>query len=273
VGDEKTRAISLGTSDTYFGYTHRVIDEPRQYGHIFGGADGGYMFLLCFKNGSLARQSVKDDYGLSWNDFSHILMDTAPGNHGRVMLPYFQPEITPLVLDAGVQRYGGLDPGDTEGNIRAVAEAQVMSMYLHSGWAGELPQKILVTAGGSTNKGLLRLIAQVFGAKVRVHDVADSAALGAALRAATVDQADISLEELARNWLGVLDREVVQAAPEETEVFKDLSDCCMFMPRARHITYLTGLRRKKPLQLFSRALDRKGYRRHPEYGPVFGMNN
>jgi sugar (pentulose or hexulose) kinase len=200
-------------------------------------------------------------------------MDTAPSNHGRVMLPYFQPEITPLVLDAGVQRYGGLDPGDTEGNIRAVAEAQVMSMYLHSGWAGELPQKILVTAGGSTNKGLLRLIAQVFGAKVRVHDVADSAALGAALRAATVDQADISLEELARNWLGVLDREVVQAAPEETEVFKDLSDCCMFMPRARHITYLTGLRRKKPLQLFSRALDRKGYRRHPEYGPVFGMNN
>ena len=220
VGDSETRAISLGTSDTYFGYTHRIIDEPRQYGHIFGAADGEYMFLLCFKNGSLARQRIKDAHNIRWRDFSHILEATAPGNKGKIMLPYFQPEITPRVLEAGAQRYGGLAPDDVEGNVRAVAEAQIMSMYLHSGWTGKRPVNIWVTAGGSANKGLLQLIAQVFGASVHIHDVADSAALGAALRAAAVNRADIGLKELAANWLGEMRQEVIQAPPEETAVFQ-----------------------------------------------------
>ena len=220
VGNTETRAISLGTSDTYFGYTRRIIEEPRQYGHIFGAADGGYMFLLCYKNGSLARQRIKDEHNISWRDFSNILEATAPGNKGRIMLPYFQPEITPRVLKAGVQRYGGLDPGDTEGNVRAVAEAQMMSMYLHSGWTGTRPLNIWVTAGGSANIGLLKLIAQVFGARVHIHDVADSAALGAALRAAAVHRTDVSLKELTADWLGEMRQDVIQAPPEETAVFQ-----------------------------------------------------
>ena len=220
VGDSKTRAISLGTSDTYFGYTRQIIDEPRRYGHIFGAADGEYMFLLCFKNGSLARQRIKDEHNISWQDFSRILEVTAPGNKGRAMLPYFQPEITPVVIEAGVQRYGGLAPDDPEGNVRAVAEAQIMSMYLHSGWTGERPLNIRVTAGGSANKGLLKLIAQVFGARVHIHDVSDSAALGAALRAAAVDRPDIGLKDLAANWLGEMHQDVIQATPEETVVFQ-----------------------------------------------------
>ena len=220
IGDSETRAISLGTSDTYFGYTRRIIDEPRRFGHIFGAADGGCMFLLCFKNGSLARQQIKDEHNISWRDFSTILEVTAPGNNGRVMLPYFQPEITPRVLKAGVQRYGGLEPDDAEGNVRAVAEAQIMSMYLHSGWTGTRPRNIWVTAGGSANQGLLKLIAQVFGARVHIHDVTDSAALGAALRAAAVNQTDSSLRELTQKWLGEMRRDVIEAAPEETAVFQ-----------------------------------------------------
>jgi sugar (pentulose or hexulose) kinase len=178
------------------------------------------MFLLCFKNGSLARKQVRDAYGLDWGEFSRILLETAPGNAGRILLPYFQPEITPLVLEPGVSRYGGLAPEDAEGNIRAVAEAQIMSIYLHSDWTGPIPREILVTAGGSTNKGLLKLIAQVFGSRVRIHDVADGAALGAALRAVAADQNRPNLGDLANACLGELDREVVEAASEETAIYQ-----------------------------------------------------
>jgi xylulokinase len=101
VGNEKVRAISLGTSDTYFGYSASYMTGPRDYGHIFGAADGGYMFLLCFKNGSLAREQLKQDHGLSWEQFSSILMESRPGNRGRVMLPYFAPEITPAAPGGG----------------------------------------------------------------------------------------------------------------------------------------------------------------------------
>jgi xylulokinase len=184
IGVPDVRAVSLGTSDTYFGYMPELVDVERAEGHIFGAADGRYMFLVCFKNGSLARERVKDRFGLSWEEFSQVLLGTAAGNHGRIMLPYFMPEITPLVLRPSVWRFGGLKAEDGPGNVRAVAEAQAMAMYLHSGWTGIRPHAIWVTAGGSENHGLLSVISQVFGAEVRTLDVKESAALGAAIRAA-----------------------------------------------------------------------------------------
>jgi xylulokinase len=184
IGVSDVRAVSLGTSDTYFGYMPDLMDFECREGHIFGAADGGYMFLVCFKNGSLARERVKNRFGLTWEDFSRVLQETPPGNQGRVMLPYFMPEITPMVRKSKVWRFGGLRAEDVRGNVRAVAEAQAMAMYLHSRGAGPRPRTILVTAGGSQNRGLLSVLSQVFGAEVRVLEVKESAALGAALRAA-----------------------------------------------------------------------------------------
>jgi sugar (pentulose or hexulose) kinase len=59
-----------------------------------------------------------------------------------------------------------------------------MTMWLHSAGFGTRPEKILVTAGGSENRGLLQVIADVFDAQVEAVEVKDSAAFGAALRAA-----------------------------------------------------------------------------------------
>lgn len=184
VGDGRRHAVSLGTSDTYFAYLSRLGKERSPEGHIFGAADGRYMFLLCFKNGSLARETIKDQHHLSWKDFSDILLTTPPGNEGRIMLPYFSPEITPLVLKPKVRRFGGLKQDDVQGNVRAVAEGQIMSMFIHSQGFGEKAEAMLVTAGGSENRGLLQVIADIFGREVRTFEVKDSAALGAAVRAA-----------------------------------------------------------------------------------------
>jgi len=184
VGDGGRHAVSLGTSDTYFAYLSRLGKERSPEGHVFGTADGRHMVLLCFKNGSLARESIKNRYRLSWDDFSEILLTTPPGNQGRVMLPYLLPETTPRVPAPGVRRYGGLTTGDAQANVRAVAEAQIMSMFIHSRGFGEKAEAMLVTAGGSENRGLLQVIADIFGREVRTFEVKDSAALGAAVRAA-----------------------------------------------------------------------------------------
>lgn len=188
IGQPDTHAISLGTSDTYFGHMPELADQKRTTGHVFGTADGKAMFLICFKNGSLAREHIKNRFGLNWREFSEILLSTPAGNQGRIMLPYFLPEITPLVLEPQAIRFGGLTPDDAQANVRAVAEAQAMAMFLHSNWTGPRPQRIFVTAGGSENRGLLNVIAQVFGAEVHSFEVKESAALGAALRAAHCHQ-------------------------------------------------------------------------------------
>ncbi len=175
-------AISLGTSDTLFGAMSECKTDPRGEGHVFGSPAGGYMSLICFKNGSLAREMVKDDYGLDWMAFSKAIRETPVGNDGKLMLPWFDPEIVPRTK-AGVHRKK-LDKDDIPGNCRAVVEAQMMSMRLHSDWMGDTPTRIYATGGASANQEILQIMANVHNAPVYRQETANGAALGAALRAA-----------------------------------------------------------------------------------------
>ena len=218
IGKNGHQAISLGTSDTYFGYLPELAVSDQGEGHVFGTSDDKYMALLCFKNGSLAREAIKDRFNLSWVEFSDLLMDTRTGNNGKVMLPYFSPEITPLVLSPREWRFGGLSKSDKADNVRAIAEAQIMSMYLHSEWMGARPQTILVTAGGSENRGLLKVISQVFNAEVHAFEVKDSAALGAAIRAA---HCCLNRHGEAVSWRDLTDRYVKDKVTEKIKPDED----------------------------------------------------
>jgi xylulokinase len=180
--------ISLGTSDTIFG----LMREPRVSadgsGHVFGSPTGDYMALTCFANGSLARERVRDAFGLTWRGFSDALAVTQPGNDGRMLLPWFGPEITPPVFEAGVRRFD-LAEDDAAGNVRAIVEAQMMAMALHARWMNVVIDRIHATGGASTNREILQVMSDVFGADVYQFRVGNSACLGAALRARHADLA------------------------------------------------------------------------------------
>lgn len=187
-GKPGTAVISLGTSDTVFtAMSHPRID-PRGYGSVFGNPAGGFMSLACFSNGSLARAEIARRFGLSWDDFAAAIVDqTKPGNDGNLLLPYFVPEITPRLLKPALHWFGSeafVAGKDAAAAARAVVEAQAMSMRLHSDWIGEKMHTILVTGGASRNRGLLRVLADVFQATIMPLSVANSSALGGALRAA-----------------------------------------------------------------------------------------
>ncbi len=195
-------AISLGTSDTYFGYIEKLFLDLSGEGHVFGAPTGDYMSLICYKNGSLAREKIKDNFNLDWTTFSEILSKSPPGNYGKIMLPYFFPEIVPLVLEPKVHRFG-LEEKDLEGNIRAIIEAQFLSMRLHSEWIGERPEEIYATGGASVNKEILQVAANIFNSKVRKFETTDSAALGAALRAA---KAYFDYMNARKSWKEIVDK-------------------------------------------------------------------
>lgn len=177
--------LSLGTSDTYFGLLREVAVDPDANGHVFIAPNGHPMSLICFRNGSLAREAVRDRYGLDWPGFDAALRATPPGNDGLMMLPWFEPEIVPRVATPGVHRLGGLrdDPEHAARNCRAVVEGQFLSMRLNSAWMATRPNRIVATGGGSGNRELLQIAADVLGCRVESLDVSDGAALGAALRA------------------------------------------------------------------------------------------
>ena len=204
-GETGTAVISLGTSDTFFAAMSSPHTDPQGYGHVFGNPFGGYMSLICFKNGSLAREKVKDECGADWDAFERAFPESRPGNGGNIMLPYFVPEITPLVLKAGA-RYSGTEDfisgkAPSSVKIRAVVEAQVLSMKLHSRWIGEKFTRIRVTGGASRSRGICQIIADVFQARVEKISVADSATLGAALRAACA-MFDFKRNEICAKFAG-----------------------------------------------------------------------
>jgi xylulokinase len=179
-------AVSLGTSDTVCGLMQSASRRRETIGYVSASPTGGYMGTTVFKNGSLARERIRDAYGLDWAGFSAALASRPPGNDGALMLPWFDPEITPHVATPGVRRVG-LAPDDVAGNVRAIVEAQMMAMANHSRWMGADTSVVCATGGAAGNRAVLQVMADVFGAEVVRSRTRNSAALGAALRACHAD--------------------------------------------------------------------------------------
>ncbi|TFG16984.1 MAG: carbohydrate kinase [Promethearchaeota archaeon] len=218
-------AISLGTSDTYFNYMRQLSLDLNGESHVFGTPTGDYMALICFKNGSLAREAIKNSFNLSWEEFSNILKRTPPGNYGRIMLPYFYPEIVPLILEPKVYRFG-FKENNMEANVRGIVEAQCLSMRIHSQWLKTAPLEIIATGGGSENREILQVIANVFQSPVKALKNLDSAALGAALRCAKSYQdhigKKITWEELTQKCTALKPYETILPLNETTSLYEDM---------------------------------------------------
>mgnify|MGYP000277118475 CR=1 FL=1 len=176
--------ISLGTSDTLFAAMPEPKTDPNGFGHVFGNPAGGYMSLICFKNGSLAREAIKKQYSLGWEAFEiRALSETPIGNNGAMMLPFYEPEITPAI-DTGGPVFSEEHEYLSGEAVRAVLESQFLNMRAHSEWLGVSPSRIYITGGASENDGIAQVIANVFGVSIDRLDVPGSATIGAGMRAA-----------------------------------------------------------------------------------------
>ena len=175
-------------------------------GHVFGAPTGAFMGLTCFQNGSLARERVRESLGVSWPEFSRLLAELPPGNGGRVMLPWFGSEITPAIAAPGVRRYGALPSAASD--VRAVIEGQMLSMALHSQWMARRLDTIHATGGRAVKREMLQVMEDGLGAAVYHLRVDNSAALGAALRAAHARLRD---RDPTTRWIDVV------AGPAEPE--------------------------------------------------------
>jgi xylulokinase len=219
-----TAVISLGTSHTYFGAMHEPRVDPAGYGHVFGNPAGGFMSLICFKNGALAQEEIRMQHGLSWKQFDQCLKDTPTGNNGNMMLPYFVPEITPLVLKGKPVRVGSqpfVDGRDAASSVRAVVEAQALRLRLHSEWIGEATSAVRVTGGASVSDEVCQVLADVFDSVIERLETGNSAGLGAAMRAAQAAGA-ASWEQLSQMYSRPVRGKDVTPIPENVEVYRKM---------------------------------------------------
>ena len=209
--------ISLGTSDTFFAAMQDFKTDPHGYGHVFGNPAGGFMSLICFSNGSLAREAVKKDCGVSWEYFDSLPENkTLPANDGKLMLPYFSTETTPVVLNPKIKYNFCADKADSETKIRCILESQALSMRLHSSWMGETFTRIRITGGASNCNPFLQILADIFQAQIENIAITDSAGLGAALRAANA-VAQIPFHELFEQFTA--SEEIILPNPDNANIY------------------------------------------------------
>ena len=209
--------ISLGTSDTFFAAMRDFKTDSHGYGHVFGNPAGGFMSLICFSNGSLAREEVKKDCDVTWEYFDSLPENkTAPGNDGKLMLPYFSTESTPVALNPEVKYNFCAEETDAETKIRCLLESQALSMRLHSGWMGEKFTRIRITGGASNCTPFLQILADVFQAQIEKIAITDSAGLGAALRAANA-VAKVPFHKLFEQFTAAT--EIVKANPAKAKIY------------------------------------------------------
>jgi xylulokinase len=206
--------VSLGTSTTFLMSTPKYVPDPAYHFFNHPTAVGLYMFMLCYKNGGLAREKIRDTLPKSttsdsWSNFNEIALSTPPlgqkssSDRAKLGLFFPLPEIVPNVR-AGTWRYTCASDGSdleesaegrsTEADTRAIVESQILSLRLrsqklvHSPASGVPPQprRVYLVGGGSLNPAISRIIGDVLGGAEGVWrlDVGGNAcALGGAYKA------------------------------------------------------------------------------------------
>ena len=214
--------VSLGTSTTFLMSTPKYTPHPSYHFFNHPTTPGLYMFMLCYKNGGLARERIRDSINESqgiteegsWEAFNRAVKSSLQfgmrrsSDPGKLGLYFPLPEIVPKV-SAGTWRfyydtysgslrearkgYGGWKiPQD---DARAIVESQFLSIRLRSqnliqAPSSNLPpqpRRIYLVGGGSLNEVIASIAGDVLGGTEGVYrlDVGGNAcALGAAYKAA-----------------------------------------------------------------------------------------
>jgi xylulokinase len=211
--------VSLGTSTTFLMSTPKYLPDPAYHFMNHPTTAGLYMFMLCYKNGGLARERIRDRLNNnpedhSWDRFNKVALTSPPLNQKdekdsmKLGLFFPRPEIVPNV-PAGTWRYT-YDPSTNtlseksdawqgaEIDARAILESQFLSLRLRSqnlvskqkdAEGRELPampRRIYLVGGGSLNDAIAQVCADVLGSAEGVFrlDIGGNAcALGAAYKA------------------------------------------------------------------------------------------
>jgi len=197
--------VSLGTSGTACTIRKEPFVDPDGEIASYCDSTGQYLPLLCVSNLANGYNEMRRLHGLSHRDFDEAAASVLPGDHGRLLIPWFSGERTPDIPKARPVYFGfSLDSFSRENLCRSVLDGHILN--LHAGF-GRLPvavREIRVTGGLSRSPVWCQTIADVFETEV-VPVEGEGAALGAALHAAWVwlneNSSQTPLEELVEPFI------------------------------------------------------------------------
>ena len=181
--------LSLGTSTTFLLSIPPSNTAPKRCttSHLLAHPieSNAQIAMLCYKNGALAREQVRDRHAAGdWAKFSELVEETPVGNDGYLGLYFPLPEIIPPgvvgefffsckdALSPGIPTIVGVIPSTA--HPRAILESQFLS--IRSRISDVLPEDahplrhLVVVGGSSVNQAIMQLAADILRMRVYVVD-------------------------------------------------------------------------------------------------------
>lgn len=148
--------VSLGTSTTFLMNTPYYKPDPAYHFLNHPTSRGQYIFMLCYKNGGLAREKVRDLLPVPprdsdpWASFNTAVLNTppldmySPSDRAKLGLYFCLPEIVPNI-SSGTWRYtcapDGTDVKDEQGGPNSINTSERDSIR---GWDIKTDARIIV---------------------------------------------------------------------------------------------------------------------------------
>ena len=231
--------ISLGTSGTAYTIFEKPYVDPAGEIASFCDSTGKFLPLLCVSNLANGYNQLLNQFQISHEEFGQIIKTTSPGNHGRILYPWFIGERTPDLPNA-LPVYLGFALSDFTKPVlcRAVLEGHILNLYDGFKRMPVKPREIRLTGGLSRSNAWCETIADVFEAET-VPVEGEGAALGAALHAAWVfykkSKLDYSLQKLVENFVKFDEKR--RKHPKNAQIYHSLKKAYSEMSaRIRHST-------------------------------------
>jgi xylulokinase len=214
---ENDAIVSLGTSTTFLMSTPNYKPDPATHFFNHPTTPGLYMFMLCYKNGGLAREQIRDRINenvgctdpASWGNFDELLHLTEPladpeKDLMQLALYFPRPEIIPNLPigewhatyepDTNTLKRTESVPNVPQDDARVIVESQFLSLRLRSASLVQAPSKdlppqprrIYLVGGGSRNTAIAKIAGEVLGSSEGIYklDIGENAcALGSAYKA------------------------------------------------------------------------------------------
>ncbi|KAF9525340.1 D-xylulose kinase [Crepidotus variabilis] len=195
--------LSLGTSTTFLLSVSPSDTPPKRFttSHLLAHPTDfrGKIVMLCYKNGALAREHVKDKYANGhWHNFNELVEETPPGCNGHMGFYFPLPEIIPpnvvgeYFFTTNLVKTTVKPPLPVESvpasiHPRAILESQFLS--IKSRVAHILPEnsphlhRLVLSGGGSANHIFRQMAADIFDMDVYVSSTKEGASSGGSLLA------------------------------------------------------------------------------------------
>jgi xylulokinase len=195
--------ISLGTSGTVYTVSDAQVRDPTGAVNGYADATGRFLPMITTLNAAKVTDFFRMMFGVEKEDFDALALAAEAGASGVVVVPYLDGERTPNLPNARGQIIG-LRGDTTRADLARAAVEGVLCGLLDGrdilrAAGATMNGRLILTGGAAKSRAYQQILADLSGEPVFLCRLAEAAAGGAAVQAASA-LTGRTIDSVSRDW-------------------------------------------------------------------------